>query len=257
MKAASRSKAHGLDGTWDVVALEVDGTTIPEGSFRGSGIVVKGNTFTTISMGATYGGTFTVDAAKRPHTLDLSFKSGPEKGNKSLAIYELSGDTWTICLTVSGKTRPSAFATKPGSGFALETLQRQTGASPRDRRNAELGALQGEWSLVACIKDGQEMPADFVKTGKRVVKGNETTVLFGTQVFLKAAFTVGASSEPKTIDYIVTAGEMQGEAQAGIYKIVGDEVTYYLAPPGQPRPAGFTTREGVGGTLTIWKRKRK
>jgi uncharacterized protein (TIGR03067 family) len=257
VKAATRSKRHSLDGTWDVIALEVDGTTIPEASFRGSGIVVKGTTFTTISMGATYGGTFAVDTTKTPSTLDLSFKSGPEKGNKSLAIYEQDGDTWTICLTVSGRTRPTAFATKPGSGFALETLKRQTGVSPRERRNDELGALQGEWSLVACVKDGQNMPADFVKTGKRLVKGNETTVLFGGQVFLKAAFVLGVSGEPKTIDYIVTAGEMQGEAQAGIYKIEGEMVTYLLSPPGRPRPGDFTLRQGVGGTLTIWKRKRK
>jgi uncharacterized protein (TIGR03067 family) len=246
-----------LQGTWDIVALEVDGKTMPESGFHGSRIVVEGNTFTTISMGATYGGSLTVDAAKNPKTLDLSFKAGPEKGNTSLAIYELDGDGWTLCLTVTGKTRPIAFATKAGSGHALERLKRQIGASALDRLQEELARLQGEWSLVKGSKDGQALPADFIKTGKRLVKGNETTVLFAGQVFLRAAFGLGPSEEPKTIDYIVTEGQGQGEAQAGIYALDGDTVTYCLSPPGRPRPTDFTIKAGVGRTLTVWKRKKK
>jgi uncharacterized protein (TIGR03067 family) len=245
-----------LQGAWQIASLEVDGAALPESAFEGSRIVVKGSTFSTISMGATYGGKVSVDGSKKPKSLDLAFKSGPEKGNTALAIYELDGDRWRICLTVTGKTRPKAFATKPGSGLALETLLRQTGASADDRKKAALKELQGTWSLVKCVKDGQAMPEEFARTGARLVKGNETTVLFGKEVFLKAAFTLGVTSEPATIDYIVTAGEIQGEAQAGIYKLEGDIATYYLAPPGRPRPAEFTPRAGVGGTLTVWKRQK-
>lgn len=246
-----------LQGTWEIVALEVEGKTLGESGFQGSRIVVKGNTFTTISMGSTYGGTLAVDAAKTPKTLDLRFKAGPEKGNTSLAIYELDGDTWTLCLTITGKTRPTAFATNAGSGHALETLKRQTGPSAPDLLRAELARLEGEWSLVSGVRDGQALPKDFVQTGKRLVKGNETTVLFGGQVFLKAAFSLGLANEPKTIDYILTAGPNQGEAQNGIYRLEGDTVTYSLAAPGRPRPTDFTIRPGDGGTLTVWKRKTK
>jgi uncharacterized protein (TIGR03067 family) len=246
-----------FQGTWDIVDLELDGATMAESGFRGSQIVVKGSTFTTISMGAMYGGTLAVDAATSPKTLDLTFKSGPEKGNKSLAIYKLDGDTWELCLAVTGKTRPTSFATKAGSGHALETLKRQTGSSARETILKELALLQGEWSLVEGSRDGQALPADFVKTGRRLVKGNETTVLFGSQVFLKAAFSLDPSKTPKTIDYIVTAGESLGEAQAGIYAFQGDTVTYCLAPSGRPRPTDFAIKAGVGATLTAWKRKKK
>jgi uncharacterized protein (TIGR03067 family) len=252
-----KAELASLQGTWEIVALEVDGSTLPEGAFAGSRIVVKGNSFATISMGATYGGTLGVDAAKTPKTLDLSFKSGPEKGNTSLAIFELDGDTWTLCLTVTAKKRPTAFATKAGSGLALETLKRQTGPSPQERLRDELGRLEGEWSLVSAVKDGQTLPGDYVRTGRRLVKGNETTVFFGREVFLKAAFTLGPTASPKTIDYIVTAGENQGEAQLGIYAIEGDTVTYYLAPPGRPRPTDFAIRADLGGTTTVWRRKKE
>jgi uncharacterized protein (TIGR03067 family) len=246
-----------LEGTWDIVALEVDGRAVPESGFRGSSIVVKGNTFSTISMGATYGGTLAADAAKTPHTLDLKFKSGPEKGNTSLAIFTLDGDTWTLCLTVTGKERPTAFATRAGSGLALETLKRRTGPSAGDLLRDELARLGGTWTMVSGIRDGQTLPDSFVRTGKRIVKGNETTVYFGSEVFLKAAFTVDPAPAPKTIDYILTAGDDRGRSQLGIYALDGDTVTYCMAPPGRPRPAGFEIEAGVGGTTTVWKRSAR
>jgi hypothetical protein len=41
-------------------------------------------------------------------------------------IYQLDGDTWKICLKVSGKERPTKFETKAGSELVLATLKRQT-----------------------------------------------------------------------------------------------------------------------------------
>src|SRR5260370_22011220 len=140
-----------LQGVGSIVALEVDGATLAEGAFRGSQIVVKANTFETISMGATYRGKLKVDSKKTPRTLDLLFEAGPEKGNRSLAIYDLDCDTWRICLTVTGKTRPTAFATTPGSRLALQTLKR--GPATPDPLRAELAQLAGEWAMVSCEPD--------------------------------------------------------------------------------------------------------
>jgi len=245
-----------LQGTWEIVALEVEGQAVPESGFAGSRIVVTGKTFTTISMGATYGGTLAIDATKRPKRLDLSFKAGPERGNTSLAIFELDGDTWKLCMTVTGKTRPVAFSTKAGSGHAYEVLRRATGKSAREALQEELARLEGEWTLVSGMRDGQALPEDFVRIGRRLVEGNETTVLFGTQVYLKAAFALGVASDPKTIDYIVTAGDGRGESQLGVYALEGDTVTYCLAAAGQPRPKGLSLAPGAGGVVTVWKRKK-
>ena len=112
-----------LQGTWNVVSLEIEGAKMEEPAFKGAKIVVKGEAFTTISMGATYKGTLKVDVTRTPKTLDLSFTEGPEKGSISLAIYELEADTWKICLTIAGNDRPKEFVTKAGSGHALETLR--------------------------------------------------------------------------------------------------------------------------------------
>lgn len=244
-----------LQGAWSIVALEVDGQTMTEGTFRGSQIVVSGNAFETISMGATYRGKLKVDPKKTPRMLDLLFEAGPEKGNRSLAIYELDGDSWRICLTVTGKKRPTAFATAPGSGLALEILKR--GAAALDPLRAELALLEGEWTMVACERDGQTLHKAMIKTGKRLAKGNETTVLFGNEVILKAAYSLGVANRPKTIDYILTAGPNQGEMQLGIYELDGDTVRFHFAAPGQPRPSDFATSAGAGGTLAVWKRQKQ
>jgi uncharacterized protein (TIGR03067 family) len=114
-----------LQGTWRVVSLEIEGAEMGEAIFQGSKIILKGSAFETISMGAVYRGNFQVDSTATPKQLDLKFTEGPEKGNASLGIYELDEDTWKLCLTVTAKERPTAFATQIGSGTALETLRRE------------------------------------------------------------------------------------------------------------------------------------
>lgn len=67
-----------LQGTWNVVTLEVDGVTMQEAAFKGSKIEVEGESFNTVSMVATYIGTLKIDVSKNPKTLDLLFTEGPE-----------------------------------------------------------------------------------------------------------------------------------------------------------------------------------
>ena len=76
-------------------------------------------------MGATYEGELELDAAESPKHFTLTFTKGPEKGNVNPGIYELDGDTWRICIATRGGGRPKRFATKAGSGHALETLVRK------------------------------------------------------------------------------------------------------------------------------------
>src|SRR5205823_4054339 len=117
----------------------------------------------------------------------------------ALGIYELEGDTWKICLTLTAKERPKEFAAPAGSGLALETLKRDmasqnepkkdsppAAANEPDEVKKERAKLEGEWAMVSGEIDGQPMPDAFVKTGKRVAKGNETTVTIGGNVFMKA-----------------------------------------------------------------------
>ena len=114
-----------LQGVWNFVSLELEGTKFSEQMFKGSKIMIKGDTFTSIAGGITYTGTVKIDDTKNPKTIDMIFTGGPEKGKTSLGIYELDSDNWKICLGLAGRDRPKEYVTKPGSGHALETLERE------------------------------------------------------------------------------------------------------------------------------------
>src|SRR6266478_1188159 len=180
-----------LHGNWDVTSLEVEGAAMASGLFSGSGIIIDGVNFTTVAMGAAYGGTFTLDSSASPKTLDLKFLEGPHSGMTSLGISELDGNDWKICLAFAGLDRTKRFVTERGSGHALETLSRRvigeessldeasqssgTGSSDvmkSERRadaahfaadNDEMAKLQGNWTMVSCIRSGQVLPPNFLK----------------------------------------------------------------------------------------------
>ena len=253
-----------LEGVWSIVSLEVEGHPVSAGAFSGSQIVMEGNRFTTVSMGASYGGTFTVNAVASPKELDLLFTEGPHSGKVSHAIYKLDDGCLTICLGFAGRDRPRAFATSTGSGHALETLRRETTTSEPFSTAAvelepasgeeDLTGLQGEWAMVAGQMGGESLLEPFVATGRQFVRGNEVTVSFGGQVFLEARFTLDPSAEPKSMDFTPTSGANKGKALSGIYALSGDFLRVCYSPPGAPRPTEFSTNPGDNRTLGEWKR---
>ena len=237
-----------LQGAWTIQTLEIGGQKMPAGTAR---IVVKGDRFITSGMGAEYEGTVSIDAKKKPKALDMTFLTGPEKGNKNLGIFEVGGDTWRLCLDMTGKSRPKEFASKPG--VALEVLRRvgqvEKSASPVKFDVVKAPELEGEWAMVTCTVNGDSLPASMAKYGKRVARNNEITVSMAGQTILKARFTVGREASPKTIDYL----HGNGDLQYGIYELNGKSLKVISSAPGQPRPANFSTAKGDGKTLTEWK----
>lgn len=113
-----------LQGTWYIKSLSMEGQDLPAAMFTNARIVVKGNRFTSLGMGAVYEGTLELFPATNPRQLDMHFDAGPEEGNVNLGIYDITGDHWKLCIATRGSVRPSAFLSSPGSGIALEVLQR-------------------------------------------------------------------------------------------------------------------------------------
>jgi uncharacterized protein (TIGR03067 family) len=114
-----------LQGVWAVTSLELEGAPLGDAAFSAAKIAVKGNNFTSVGMGAIYRGTLEVDATRKPKSLSMRFTEGPETGNTNRGIYELEGDIWKLCLSMTGGPAPTKFATSAGSGCALETLRRE------------------------------------------------------------------------------------------------------------------------------------
>jgi uncharacterized protein (TIGR03067 family) len=256
-----------IQGTWRVVSLETDGQAISPAALEGARIVVKGDRFTSTAMGATYEGTVRMRAGK----FDLLFTAGPEKGNRNLGIYKLDGPSWTICLATRGTVRPERFATRPGSGIALETLVRDDGARarrkkpsgagkpaarPATRPPAESGApteLEGEWVMVSGVFSGKALEPSMVKWCKRITRGRVTSVVAGPQTMLKATFALGTGGNAAAIDYVNLEGASAGKPQAGIYELDGDVLKVCMSPPGKAAPRDFSSKTGDGRSYTIWR----
>jgi uncharacterized protein (TIGR03067 family) len=263
-----------LQGTWNVTSLETDGQEMPATVFNGAKLVVDGNKFTSIGMGASYGGTVEIDSASRPKAFDLLFTAGHAKGHRNLGIYKLKGDNWTICLATRGDQRPTKFATAPDTGFALETLAR--GAAPKptkanSRRSPAVGAttdhepaasgqpteLEGEWAMVSAVMNGAAIDQSMVKWCQRITRGNITKVVAGPQVFVHASFTLDKSATPHAIDYVNLAGASKGKSQAGIFELTDGALRVCMAAPGKPRPADFSSKPGDDRSYTTWRLVKK
>jgi len=263
-----KSELQKLQGVWNVVALEVEGRSM---TAAGAQIVVKGDHFTSLGMGAIHEGTFVLDVSSSPFAIDMNFTFGPEAGNTNRGIFELAADTWRLCLNMTGKQRPSEFATGPNSGLALETLQR---AKTRARSKAEkaqqpaesivadfpcepVPELEGEWAMVSCAYDGEQLEPSFVSSCRRIAKGNETATYMGNRLLMKARFSVDRTKQPNTIDYLLAAGSMAGRKQFGIFELKGGKLTVSFSNPGLPRPVDFSFTRGDGHTVTAWRRIKK
>jgi uncharacterized protein (TIGR03067 family) len=129
------------------------------------------------------------------------------------------------------------------------------GAEDADKK--EMAQLEGEWSMVSGEANGQAMPKETVKSGKRVAKDGETTITIGGQVYFKAKFSIDPTKKPKAIDYTMTEGPTKGKTHLGIYELDRDTVKFCFAAPGQDRPTEFTAKEGSQCTLSVWKRDKK
>ena len=115
-----------LQGTWTATRAERDGKGA--GDVIGHRLSVDGNRFQIRSKGGKplYAGAVRVDPGAKPATIDFEHSNGALKGKKWLGIYQLSGDTLTICDNAVNleKSRPAAFETRAGSGYVLIAFKR-------------------------------------------------------------------------------------------------------------------------------------
>jgi uncharacterized protein (TIGR03067 family) len=268
-----------LEGTWAFARLEIDGNTMPASALGASRILIDGDRFRTESPEATYEGIFNINVEAQPHEIDIEFVAGPEAGNWNFGIFRLDGQQLEICLDMNGKPRPAEFGTSLGSGRAYETLNRSSKARPADVtggtpsalpqspppqdcarfdlvESPTLTKLQGEWTPVKIVRDGQELPAMMLRTGLRSVEANEVKISFGGQMMIHALIRIDEITDPMHVDYFNLAGACQGANQLGIMKWIDADVCFCMAAANDPRPNDFACAAGSGRTFSQWRLKK-
>lgn len=116
-----------LRGLWQAVSLERNGMPAPETAVKGFQILIEGDQLVFNPASGKRKHSFLVNADAKPATMDLTPLDEPGKGQKQpCAIYELEGDSLTICIDKEGQPaqRPKAFKTVSGDGLVLMKLER-------------------------------------------------------------------------------------------------------------------------------------
>lgn len=87
-------------------------------------LVIVGDRYT-ITVGDTLrSGKVSVEPGTSPTKIDFLSAEGPNQGKVLKGIYKIDGDTFTCCIALPDKDRPTAFTSQPGSGHLLYVNQR-------------------------------------------------------------------------------------------------------------------------------------
>jgi uncharacterized protein (TIGR03067 family) len=109
-----------MQGDWALVFMTKDGMKVPDDDAQALFRTVKGNEYTVFRYDRVAGkGTFTLDATKKPKTIDFLPANSKDKTKALLGIYEFDGDKLKYCYAPIGKPRPTEFTSQEG---VLQTL---------------------------------------------------------------------------------------------------------------------------------------
>src|SRR5262249_14610018 len=122
---AAKKDTASLEGEWTLVSAERNGEPLPEEVIKTARRGFKGNESTvTVNDEVVLKATFTVDATKKPKTIDYKVTQGEAEGKTILGIYELDGDNAKFCSGAPGGERPTDFTAKEGSGRTSSVWKR-------------------------------------------------------------------------------------------------------------------------------------
>jgi uncharacterized protein (TIGR03067 family) len=124
-RAGDGSDTRDMEGTWKPLSAELAGEKWPQKILDTMKLTMKGDKYTVEVGGRNDEGTVTLDPAKSPKTMDIKGTNGPNKGKTFLVIYELKGDELRVCYDLSGKSRPTEFATKADTQLFLVTYRKE------------------------------------------------------------------------------------------------------------------------------------
>ena len=120
-QAAPPKDLDRLQGEWTMVSGRVDGVDSVVKPPDGMRCTVKGEKVSFLHDGKVVEEvTIKLDPGKMPKAIDATLDSQ----HVAPGIYRLGEETFTLCYTLPGKSRPSDFAAKTGTGHNLSVWKR-------------------------------------------------------------------------------------------------------------------------------------
>jgi uncharacterized protein (TIGR03067 family) len=123
---ANKKDRERMQGDWVAASQVIDGQKLGDDEAQTLFRTVKDDTYTVFSFKKPVGkGTFTIDATKKPKTIDARSAAAAKDAPPLLGIYEIDGDTFRACFAPPGKERPKDFDCKADSGHTLTVWKRE------------------------------------------------------------------------------------------------------------------------------------
>jgi uncharacterized protein (TIGR03067 family) len=136
------------------------------------------------------------------------------------------------------------------------TLLAGSAEAGQDDAKGDMGPIQGGWKMVLGFINGEELPADQVKTGELTIEDGLYRAKLGAAAST-ATIKIDSSKAPKEIDLTYTDGAQKGTTVKGIYKVAGDDLTICRGlTEKEARPTEFAAPIDSGLLVVIWKRSK-
>lgn len=119
------ARKDSLEGNWKLTSVEINAQSLSMEKLQEARLVVQGPKYSLVLGDTRLEMTHVLHADKQPKEMDLTIAEGPEKGKVFHAIYQLEGDTLTVCRNIKPDVdRPAEFASKPDTGLMLVVWKR-------------------------------------------------------------------------------------------------------------------------------------
>jgi uncharacterized protein (TIGR03067 family) len=116
--------------------------------------------------------------------------------------------------------------------------------------------IDGSWTGVSIVRDGNAMPEDEAKNVLVTFKDGKYEVKQGGQMIGKGTIKVDTSKTPYQVEIMVEEGENAGQTELGICEVKDDSMKICFADPGKPRPTEFESKAGSGNHFVTMKRSK-
>ena len=220
---------------------------------------IKGNELVWSLQGEEWKAKLKIDASRRPKAIDVTYESGPFKGETCLGMYEWGGiDGKSLMIAIQD---PGSRAPRPKeigmSGSSQTSLIFLRPTAETDAAN-ELASLQGKWTLRNYDTAGWPLPGgkgpDSTGNGSELrwtIRGRDITWIDAEGREIHATFTLDSSTSPKRLDLKFDTGPHRGVTCQGIYRRgdVDENILWIcLADPDSAgeRPTSFSYKRDAG-----------
>lgn len=119
-----------LNGSWVVKVGTMAGNKLDASLTESMKLTIKENKFETKVGSISESGELVMDTSKKPMTMDIVIKEGPNKGKTLKCIFKLENGELTVCYAIQGD-RPDKFESTSTNQWLVVTYKKQKGERPK------------------------------------------------------------------------------------------------------------------------------